>query len=101
MNTYMLSELTITHKHIATRLAFASAQLVIVTEGGFRLWYIDLDGMTQSSLLRDFEQSEDIRVELKGTSVEGSSFTATGYLHPNTKHHAAAIRGDGKLEGLG
>ncbi|MBW7456919.1 hypothetical protein K0U00_23055 [Paenibacillus sepulcri] len=96
----MLAELTIARNGASTRLVFTSAQLVIVTEAGFRLWYIDLDGITQTSLLREFEQSEDIRVDLSGVTQGGQAFKAVGYLHPNTKHHAAAIRGDGVLPGF-
>ncbi|MCQ6559598.1 hypothetical protein [Paenibacillus mendelii] len=100
MDTYLLAELTIRQSEETTKLVFAGAQLVIVTDTGSRLWYIDIDGMTQTSLLRAFNESENIRVELKAITAGGRTFEGTGYLHPNVQHHAAAIRGDGELMGF-
>jgi hypothetical protein len=56
--------------------------------------------MTQTSLLRMFSESEDIRVELSGVTAGGRPFEAVGYFHPNEMHRAAAIRGDGELAGF-
>ena len=100
METYMLAELVMKQNGIATKLVFTSAQLVIVTDAGFKLWYIEVDGITQSDLLRAFGQSENIRVELTGVTSGGRAFEAAGYFHPNEAHHAAAIRGDGELPGF-
>ncbi|UVI28735.1 hypothetical protein [Paenibacillus spongiae] len=100
MDTYMLAELTIRQFDESTKLIFSGAQLVIVTDTGSRLWYIDIDGMTQTSLLRSFNESENIRVELTAVTAGGRAFEGTGYLHPNVQHHAAAIRGEGELAGF-
>lgn len=100
MDTYSLAELSIMHNGIAAKLDYKTAQLVIVTDTGYRLWYIDVDGITQSSLLQMFNESEDIRVELAGLTTGGQSFEAVGYFHPNVMHQAAAIRGDGELAGF-
>ncbi|REE85110.1 hypothetical protein A8990_11327 [Paenibacillus taihuensis] len=100
METYHLAELSITYNEITTRLAFTAAQLVVVTETGFKLWYIEIDGMTQTSLLHMFNESEHIGVEIAGITAGGKPFKAYGYFHPNVQHHAAAIRGDGELAGF-
>ncbi|MFC5648162.1 hypothetical protein ACFPYJ_03335 [Paenibacillus solisilvae] len=100
MDTYLLAELTVTHNGISVKLDYTQAQLVVVTDTGYRLWYIDIDGITQSSLLHMFNESEDIRVDLTGLTRDGQSFAAVGYFHPNVMHQAAAIRGDGELQGF-
>lgn len=100
METYLLAELTINCNGLTTRLTYTSARLIIVTDSGYRLWYIEIDGMTQTSLLRMFSESEDIRVGLTGVTAGGRPFEAVGYFHPNEMHRAAAIRGDGELAGF-
>jgi hypothetical protein len=100
LDTYLLEELSIIHHGITTKLNYTTAQLVVVTDTGYRLWYIDVDGITQTSLLHMFNESEDIRIDLTGLTARGQSFEAVGYFHPNVMHHAAAIRGDGELPGF-
>ncbi|MBB3114379.1 hypothetical protein FHS18_006500 [Paenibacillus phyllosphaerae] len=100
METYQVAELSITQHDQTTKLLFTQAQLFIVTDTGYRLWYIDIDGMPQSSLLHAFNESSDLRVELQGITAGGRKIEGTGFLHPNVMHHAAAIRGDGELAGF-
>ncbi|WP_232016115.1 hypothetical protein [Paenibacillus baekrokdamisoli] len=100
LDTYLLEQLSITYNGVTTRLEFVTAQLVVVTDAGFRLWYIDVDGIKQTTLLHMFNESEDIRVDMAGLTVSGQAFDAIGYFHPNVMHHAAAIRGDGELIGF-
>ncbi|MFC4099518.1 hypothetical protein [Paenibacillus xanthanilyticus] len=100
METYQLAELSIMRGEETTKLLFAKAQLYVVTDTGYRLWYIEIDGMSQTALLHDFEESADLRVELTGATAGGRALAGTGFLHPNTAHHAANIRGDGELPGF-
>ncbi|GGF99642.1 hypothetical protein [Paenibacillus abyssi] len=99
MEQFELAELIITLHEENTRLNFTSAQLVIVAELGSILWYIDINGISQNDVLIAFSKSEDIRIKLNAVTAGGRSFEGVGYFHPNVQHHAAAIRGDGKLEG--
>ena len=48
LDTYMLEELSIIYHGITTKLDYKTAQLVIVTDTGYRLWYIDVDGIARS-----------------------------------------------------
>ncbi|SFS49428.1 hypothetical protein [Paenibacillus sp. BC26] len=100
METYSLAELSIIYNNVITKLIYRSAHLVVVTDAGYKLWYIEIDGMTQTALLHMFHESEDIGVSLSGITVGGKPFQAGGYFHPNAQHHAAAIRGDGELIGF-
>ncbi|CAH1211719.1 hypothetical protein PAECIP111893_03463 [Paenibacillus plantiphilus] len=100
MDTYLLEDLTLTYDDQTSKLQFTSAVLVIVTEASYRLWYIEIDGMTQIELLQAFLEREDIRVDLSGVTAGGLRFEGIGYLHPNVAHHAAAIRGDDELTGF-
>ena len=72
MDTYLLEELSIKHLGITTKLNYTTAQLVVVTDTGYRLWYIDVDGITQTSLLHMFNESEDIRIDLTGLTARGT-----------------------------
>ncbi|MBJ6363912.1 hypothetical protein ACFOQM_22040 [Paenibacillus sp. GCM10012307] len=100
MEQYELIELGIEQNGRKEKLEFASAKLVIVTEMGSRLWYIDVDGIAQHQLLADFSTSEDIGVTLDGITVGGKSFSGYGFFHPNPQHQAAAIRGNGEISGF-
>ncbi|MBW7474431.1 hypothetical protein K0T92_06710 [Paenibacillus oenotherae] len=100
MDTYQLESLSITYDDQTTRLQYTSAGLVVVTDTGYRLWYIEVDGMTQLELLQAFHERDNIRVALTGKTASGQQFEGIGYLHPNVAHHAAAIRGDGELTGF-
>lgn len=100
MDTYRVEDLTLTYDDKTLQLQFTSAVLVIVTDLSYRLWYIEVDGMTQTELLQAFLEREDIRVDLTGVTVDGHPFQGVGYLHPNVANHAAAIRGDDELTGF-
>ncbi|WP_308635667.1 hypothetical protein [Paenibacillus silvisoli] len=100
METYSIAELSIHYQDVTTKLIYKSAHLVVVADTGYKLWYIELDGMTQASLLHQFNESEDIGVSLTGITGGGKPFMASGYFHPNVQHHAANIRGDGELVGF-
>ncbi|MFF2091021.1 hypothetical protein [Paenibacillus sp. NPDC058174] len=98
METIDLAAITIEFEQRTEQLAFTSAELVIVSDYGSRLWYANVDGITDSGLLGWFGQSENIQVYLRATARDGRRFEGIAYLHPNEQHHAAAIRGDGLLQ---
>lgn len=100
METYHVAELSITHGGTTTKLSFRAAQLVVVSDAGYKLWYVEIDGMTQHALLRMFNETDQIGVALHGITAGGRPFSGTGYFHPNEQHQAAAIRGDGELPGF-
>lgn len=79
-------------------LDFQKAELVLVTQYGDRLWYIDVDGISDAGLLEWFSHSDDIKVELLAVVKSGEVWEGTGYLHPNEPNRAAAIRGEGELK---
>lgn len=99
METYDLAELVITQDSQTWPLVFSRAKLMIVSEYGTRLWYIDIDGLTDDGLLRRFAESEEIGVGMSATTIGGRRLEGRGFFHPNPQHRAAAIRGDGQLEG--
>lgn len=98
METIGLRSITINNEeHPFRALGFVKAELVIVTQYGDKLWYIDAEGIDDAALLERFGQSEDIKVELVATAETGEMWVGTGYLHPNEQNRAAAIRGEGML----
>ncbi|MFC5402713.1 hypothetical protein [Cohnella soli] len=99
METYDLAELSIAQGPHTWHLAFSLARLFVVSEAGTRLWYIEIDGMDDDKLLTQFAESHDIGVTMTAVSAEGQAFSGACYLHPNPLHRAAALRGDGRLEG--
>jgi len=99
MDTYELSELYLGRQGQEIRLSFADARLAVVTETGSRLWYIDVNGVAQTELLAQLADSDHLRFEITAVTAGGRKFEGVGYLHPNVKHQAAAIRGDGELTG--
>ncbi|RKP53934.1 hypothetical protein D7Z26_11100 [Cohnella endophytica] len=101
METYDLAELSVAQGPLTWNLVFSRAKLMIVSEYGSRLWYIDIDGMTDVALLKRFAESHEIEVEVKSTTIGGRHLEGKGFFHPNPQHRAAAIRGDGQLEGYG
>ncbi|QMV43449.1 hypothetical protein [Cohnella cholangitidis] len=101
METYDLAELVIAQDSQTWNLVFSRAKLMIVSDYGTRLWYIDIDGMTDESLLKRFAESENIGVDMHTTTIGGRRLEGRGFFHPNPQHRAAAIRGDGQLEGYG
>ncbi|AJY77440.1 hypothetical protein [Paenibacillus beijingensis] len=100
MDTFVLLSLEIGHADWRRSLHFATAELVLLTEMGSRLWYIDVNGISEKDLLSYFSSSEDIKVELTATTAGGRVVSGTGFFHPNTVLPAAAIRGDGELKGI-
>jgi hypothetical protein len=101
VETYDLADLAITQDHTTWSLVFSRAKLMIVSEYGTRLWFIDVEGMNNSSLLKKFADSEEIGVVVKATTIGGRQMEGRGFFHPNPQHQAAAIRGDGQLDGYG
>lgn len=101
METIGLSAITIGYEGESFRaLSFRKAELVVVTQYGDKLWYIDAEGVDDAELLAWFSNSENIRVDLIATAVDGGQWRGIGYLHPNEQHQAAAIRGEGELSYL-
>lgn len=99
METYDLADVTITQGSQTRTLNFSRAKLVVVSEYGTRLWYIDIEGMSDDGLLQHFAASDEIGVIVKTTTIGGRRMEGKGFFHPNPQHRAAAIRGDGQLEG--
>lgn len=99
METYDLADLAITQGAQTRTLSFSRAKLMIVSDHGTRLWFIDIEGMSDKELLKHFAESHEIGVEIKTTTIGGRQLAGKGFFHPNLQHLAAAIRGDGQLEG--
>lgn len=100
METYELASLRVTDASGHTYpVPFGQAKLVVVTDYGNRLWYIDADGVTDDALLRAFAESERIDVDIAATTIGGRKLEGQGFLHPNPANRAAAIRGNGELRG--
>ena len=101
MESYDLAELAISqHSHV-WNLVFSRAKLMVVSDHGTRLWYIDIDGVTDDELLKRFADSDSIEIAMTATTVGGRELSGSGFFHPNPRHRAAAIRGDGQLTGYG
>ena len=100
MEQFELAEIQMTSQTDKHQLTFASAQLVVVTEMGSRLWYVDVNGIANEALLQHYYTAEDIQIELELITVGGKRVNGSGFFHANPKHQAAAIRGDGELTGL-
>ncbi|RXZ80074.1 hypothetical protein EBB07_20240 [Paenibacillaceae bacterium] len=99
MEQFTLDELAFSQGSLQYKLAFSDAVLVVVSELGSRFWYIDVSGIEQTALLEAFHTQENIRIDLSARTVSGQQFRGIGYFHANVVHQAAAIRGDGELEG--
>lgn len=97
METYDIIAIEFQYAEQTRRLAFASAELVIVKDYGSALWYMDVSGIQDAALLKLFSDSEDIRIELKAAARSGEIFEGIGYFHPNEPHQGAAIRGLNEL----
>ncbi|SFF12167.1 hypothetical protein SAMN04487969_114146 [Paenibacillus algorifonticola] len=97
METIALTSIEMTYQQGTRQLTFTNADLFLVTDFGSVLWYVDANGIADADLLKWFNQSEDIRIELRVTSLDNRTFEGTAYFHPNEKHYAAAIRGEGEL----
>ncbi|MFS0723335.1 hypothetical protein [Paenibacillus sp. 1P07SE] len=100
MEQFELAEIHMTSQQQTLELLFASAQLVVVTELGSRLWYLDVNGVADEALLQHYYTAENITIELELITLGGKRLSGTGYFHANPKHQAAAIRGEGELVGL-
>jgi len=101
MEQYELAEILIRSAQRQNwQLTFAEAQLVVVTEMGSRLWYLDVNGIGDEELLQHFYTAEEIGIELELITIGGKHLSGSGYLHANPRHQAAAIRGDGEIAGL-
>jgi hypothetical protein len=100
MDSFDLTSLQISQGEQSRQVPFDRAKLVVVTEYGSRLWYIDLDGVADEEMLQHFANTDDIAVTLQATTIGGNKMTGRGYFHPNVPHGAAAIRGEGVLEGF-
>ncbi|ANY68180.1 hypothetical protein BBD42_18140 [Paenibacillus sp. BIHB 4019] len=97
METIALTNIEMTYQQGTRQLTFTNADLFLVTDFGSALWYVDANGIADADVLKWFNQSEDIRIELRVTSLDNRKFEGTAYFHPNEKHYAAAIRGEGEL----
>ncbi|MBH5317350.1 hypothetical protein I6N90_05925 [Paenibacillus sp. GSMTC-2017] len=98
METIILRDIQISYQEkVSQPVVFQKAELVFVTQYGDRLWYIDIEGVSDIHLLAWFGQSEDIGVEIQATSTDGDIWRGSGYFHPNEPNLAAAIRGAGEL----
>ncbi|QAY66647.1 hypothetical protein [Paenibacillus protaetiae] len=97
METFIITAIEIQFAGQTRRLAFTSAELVIVTDYGSALWYLDVNHIEDTELLQWFADSENILVHVTAGSGSGAIFEGTGYFHPNVKHQGAAIRGEGEL----
>ncbi|MCM3749905.1 hypothetical protein M3223_21455 [Paenibacillus pasadenensis] len=100
MEIYQLASIELTHGDWTRKLDMESAELVLVTEAGSRLWYVDVTGLRDEDLLDYFYTASDIQVELKAVAQSGATLEGTAYFHANKARHAAALRGDGELAGV-
>jgi hypothetical protein len=99
VETYDLADLIITQGTETRTITFSRAKLMIVSEYGTRLWFIDVDGVNDEQLLKHFAESEEIGIGLITTTIGGRQLEGRAFFHPNPQHRAAAIRGDGELIG--
>ncbi|MGG1312606.1 MULTISPECIES: hypothetical protein [Cohnella] len=99
MKSYDLASLSVTHSAGSWKLPFARAKLTVVQEYGTFLWYIDVEGVTDERLLSFFAGTEEIDVIVEATTIGGRRLQGDAYFHPNPRHKAAAIRGQGELQG--
>ncbi|MBW5446978.1 hypothetical protein GE107_12995 [Cohnella sp. CFH 77786] len=101
MEHYELAALTVTEGSSNRPISFARAKLTVVSEYGTRLWYIDVDGISDAALLRRFAETDEIGVNVFATTIGGRQLSGQGYFHPNPAARSAAIRGTGELTGYG
>ncbi|MFC3798577.1 hypothetical protein [Cohnella sp. GCM10012308] len=99
METFELASLLVRQGDEEWQVAFERARLFVIQHYGTLSWYIELDGMQQEALLRRFAESLDIAVSVQAVSVGGKSLGGDAFFHPNPQKHAAAVRGQGELEG--
>ncbi|MFD2610909.1 hypothetical protein [Paenibacillus gansuensis] len=99
MDTIEIIHMEITNQGLSEVVDFFKAELVVVTELGYRNWYVDVSGIRDPLLLDRFSDSDDIRVEMKLRTADGDVLNGDGYFHPNVTAAAAAVRGEGVLHG--
>lgn len=97
METIEIISIELTYQQQTKELSFSKAELIVLSDYGSKLWYVDVSEVEDRELLRWFGQSEDIEVKLQLLSRDGRSFHGAAYFHPNEPHQAAAIRGEGIL----
>jgi hypothetical protein len=98
---YELAALTVTEGATDRPLAFTRAKLTVVSEYGTRLWFVDVDGISDAALLQRFAETDEIGVLVLAVTIGGKRMSGQGYFHPNPSNRSAAIRGNGELEGYG
>lgn len=101
METYELANLTIVQASEERSVVYTRAKLYVVTEQGSKLWYIEIDGVADDALLGYYYNADEIGVDVRATTAGGRAMSGRGYFHANPLHRAAAIRGEGRLEGYG
>ncbi|MCC3374903.1 hypothetical protein [Cohnella sp. REN36] len=101
METYDLAQLTIAQPARSWQVLFERAKLYVIHEYGTFSWYVDIDGIEEAALLSHFASTEDIGVAMQATTIGGRLLGGSAYFHPNPMNKAAALRGQGELEGYG
>ncbi|RUS45487.1 hypothetical protein [Cohnella sp. AR92] len=99
MENYDLATLRMRQADNAWTILFDTAKLMVMDEYGTRSWFIDVEGIPDAALLDRFAHTVDIDVTVEAVTIGGRTLKGSGFFHPNPKHRAAAIRGQGELEG--
>jgi hypothetical protein len=99
METYELALLHLIQGAADRPVPFSRAKLMVVSEYGTRMWYIDAEGIRDAALLNHYAKSEEIGVRVRATTIGGKKLEGDGFFHPNPQHRSAAIRGNGELAG--
>ncbi|MWC29028.1 hypothetical protein [Paenibacillus sp. MMS18-CY102] len=102
METFQIQQITLADHSEATtiELALTSAELVLITEHGSKLWYIDVTGAGPASLLDHYYSSEHILVSVTALAADGRTFQGKAYFHANVPKQACVLRGDDELIAL-
>lgn len=102
METIEIQQITLADPNAAEtiELALTKAELVLVTEYGSKLWYIDVTGAGPASLLDHYYSSEHILVSVTAGAADGRSFQGKAYFHANVLKQACVLRGDDELIAL-
>ncbi|MBB6669736.1 hypothetical protein [Cohnella nanjingensis] len=101
METYDLAQLSIAQASRSWQVPFDRAKLYVIHEYGTLSWYVDVEGVNEAALLSHFAASEEIGVTIAATTIGGRTLGGSAYFHPNPMNQAAALRGQGELEGYG
>ncbi|OUS78217.1 hypothetical protein B1748_05525 [Paenibacillus sp. MY03] len=81
-------------------LRFKDAKLMLVTQYGDKLWYVDVAELDDAEVLDWLSQNENIRVTFVAVADNGERLQGAAYAHPNAAHRGLAIRGEGELSRL-